>query len=217
MNDMLPPSDPPQRSQPDARVIPVEEQPQRYDNHQPLAQPSVSASTSGSSVFWAGIREIVGTVLPAILIALLIQLFLAQTTRIESYSMEPTLYEEQRLVIEKISYRLRLPERGEIVVLHPQDDGSVPLIKRVIGLPGETIAIHDNQVFIDGNPLEEPYLRVVTHGFYPPTLIPDNAVFVMGDNRDRSRDSRMFGTVPLEDLVGRALLRYWPFTDINLF
>lgn len=195
----------------------MEEQPQRYDSPDPLTQPSSGASTSGPSVFRAGIREIVGTVLPAILIALLIQLFLAQTTRIESYSMEPTLYEEQRLVIEKISYRLRLPERGEIVVLHPQDDGSVPLIKRVIGLPGETIAIHDDQVFIDGKPLEEPYLRVVTHGYYPPTLIPEDAVFVMGDNRDRSRDSRMFGTVPLDDLVGRALLRYWPFTDINFF
>ena len=195
----------------------MEEQPQRYDNHQPLSQPSISASTSGPSVFRAGIREIVGTVLPAILIALLIQLFLAQTTRIESYSMEPTLYEEQRLVIEKISYRLRLPERGEIVVLHPQDDGTVPLIKRVVGLPGETIAIHDDQVFIDGNPLEEPYLRVVTHGYYPPTLIPADAIFVMGDNRDRSRDSRMFGTVPLEDLVGRAFLRYWPFQDANIF
>ena len=217
MNDMLQPSDPSQRSHPDARVIPVEEQPQRYDGPQPLAQPSSGAPTSGSSVMRAGMREIVGTVLPAILIALLIQLFLAQTTRIESYSMEPTLYEEQRLVIEKISYRLRSPDRGEIVVLHPQDDGSVPLIKRVVGLPGETITIHDDQVFIDGKPLEEPYLRVVTHGFYPPTLIPDDAVFVMGDNRDRSRDSRMFGTVPLEDLVGRALLRYWPFQDANIF
>ena len=214
---MLPSSDPPQSSRPDARVIPVEEQPQRYDRPQPLAQQSFDAATSGPSALRAGMREIVGTVLPAIFIALLIQLFLAQTTRIESYSMEPTLYEDQRLVIEKVSYRLRVPERGEIVVLHPQDDGSVPLIKRVIGLPGETIAIHDDQVFIDGKPLAEPYLRVITHGFYPPTLIPDNAVFVMGDNRDRSRDSRMFGTVPLQDLVGRAILRYWPFQEAGLF
>ena len=93
----------------------------------------------------------------------------------------------------------------------------MPLIKRVIGLPGETIAIHDEQVFIDGEPLAEPYLRVVTHGFYPPTRIPDNTIFVMGDNRDRSRDSRMFGPVLLEDLVGRAVLRYWPLPDTGLF
>jgi signal peptidase I len=196
-------------------VIPVEAQPQRYDRPQSLPQPS-GAKSSGSFLL-AGVREIVGTVLPAILIALLIQLFLAQTTRIQSYSMEPTLYENQRLVIEKISYRLRAPERGEIVVIRPQDGDSVSLIKRVIGLPGETIAVHDEQVFIDGEPLAEPYLRVVTHGFYPPIRIPDDAIFVMGDNRDRSRDSRMFGPVSLEDLVGRAVLRYWPLPESGLF
>ncbi len=209
--------EPSHRSQPDARVIPVEEQPQRYDSPKPLPQQSLGSSNAGSSALWKGLREIVATVLPAILIALLIQLFLAQTTRIESFSMEPTLFEEQRLVIEKISYRLRLPERGEIVVIRPQDDGAIPLIKRVIGLPGETIAVHDEQVFIDGQPLEEPYLRVVTHGFYPITTIPDDAIFVMGDNRDRSRDSRMFGPVPVHDLIGRALLRYWPLQKAGIF
>lgn len=209
--------DPSHRSQPDARVIPVEEQPQRYDSPDPLTQQSVGIPNARGSALWSGIREIVATVLPAILIALLIQLFLAQTTRIESFSMEPTLFEKQRLVIEKVTYRLRSPERGEIVVIRPQDGGTVPLIKRVVGLPGETIAVHDDQVFIDGKPLEEPYLRVVTHGFYPITTIPDDAIFVMGDNRDRSRDSRMFGPVPLDDLVGRALLRYWPLQQADIF
>ncbi|HEY54249.1 MAG TPA: S26 family signal peptidase, partial [Caldilineae bacterium] len=100
---MHPSSEPSQRPQPDARVIPAEAQPQRYDRPQPLTQPS--GVKSSGSFLRAGAREIVGTVLPAILIALLIQLFLAQTTRIQSYSMEPTLYENQRLVIEKVSYR----------------------------------------------------------------------------------------------------------------
>ena len=214
---MYQPPEPSHRSQPDAHVIPVEEQPQRYDNPEPLPQQSAVIANARGSVLWKGMREIVATVLPAILIALLIQLFLAQTTRIESFSMEPTLFEEQRLVIEKVSYRLRLPERGEIIVIRPQDDGKIPLIKRVVGLPGETIAVHDDQVFIDGDPLEEPYLRVVTHGFYPITTIPDDAVFVMGDNRDRSRDSRMFGSVPVEDVIGRALLRYWPLAEADIF
>jgi len=211
------PPDPLHRSQPDARVIPVEEQPQRYDRPEPLAQQSGGVSNIGDSALWKGAREIVATVLPAILIALLIQLFLAQTTRIESFSMEPTLFEEQRLVIEKVTYRLRSPERGEIVVIRPQDGGTIPLIKRVVGLPGETIAVHDDRVFIDSKPLEEPYLRVVTHGFYPITTIPEDAIFVMGDNRDRSRDSRMFGPVPLDDIVGRALLRYWPLQQADIF
>lgn len=214
---MYPSSDPSPRSQPDARVIPVAEQPLRYDKPEPLPQRTGGVPDVRTSALWSGAREIIATVLPAILIALLIQLFLAQTTRIESFSMEPTLFEEQRLVIEKVTYRLRPPERGEIVVIRPQDGGTIPLIKRVVGLPGEIVAVHDDQVFIDGKPLEEPYLRVVTHGFYPITTIPDDAIFVMGDNRDRSRDSRMFGPVSLDDLIGRALLRYWPLQQADIF
>ena len=157
-----------------------------------------------------GVREVIGVIIPAILAALLIQVFVAQTTRVESYSMEPTLYERQRLVIEKISYHLHAPRRGDIVVLHAPDGGDIALIKRVIGLPGETIEVRNGQVLINGHPLQEPYLRTLTNGVFPLTPIPDDAIFVMGDNRDRSRDSRTFGPVPIEDVVGRAWLRYWP-------
>ena len=95
-------------------------------------------------------------------------------------------------------------------MLHAPDGGDIALIKRVIGLPGETIEVRNGQVLINGHPFQEPYLRTLTNGVFPLTPIPDDAIFVMGDNRDRSRDSRTFGPVPIEDVVGRAWLRYWP-------
>ncbi|RME85818.1 MAG: signal peptidase I [Caldilineae bacterium] len=163
-----------------------------------------------------GLREMVETVLPAVLIALLIHLFLAQATRVEGYSMEPTLYGHQRLVIEKISYHLHPPHRGDIVVLRVPGYGQDMLIKRVIGLPGETIEIKDGVVFINGQILPEPYLDGSARGNYPSTLIPPDYYFVMGDNRNNSNDSRSFGPVPRDAIVGRAWLRYWPPYELGL-
>ncbi len=176
----------------------------------------VETPTRGHAI-GSGVREILVTIVPALLIALLIHLFVAQATRVESYSMEPTLFEENRLIIDKISYRLRLPERGEIVVLDAPDGGDIPLIKRVIGLPGETISIRNSQVFINDKPLVESYLQTVTHGELPPTIIPETHIFVLGDNRDHSRDSRSFGPVALDELIGRAWFRYWPVKKIGFF
>jgi len=161
------------------------------------------------------IRELLEAVLPALIIVLVVNVFLAQATRVEGQSMDPNLHDNQRLIIEKITYRFRPPTRGEIVVLRrPQPD---PLIKRVVGLPGETVAIHDYQVYIDGKPLDEPYLTEITGGSMAPQIVPEDHVFVLGDNRDSSNDSRAFGMIPLEDIVGRAWVRYWPPGEIGLF
>lgn len=155
------------------------------------------------------LSEAVSTLLPAVLIAVVIHLFLAQATRVYGQSMEPTLHTDDRVIVEKISYRLHPPQRGDIVVV--KLNGTSPaLIKRIIGLPGETIAIHDGRVYINGAPLDEPYLHRPTHGYLPPTRIPPMHYFVLGDNRDASRDSRSFGPVPREAIVGRAFFRYWP-------
>jgi len=160
------------------------------------------------------VRELLEAVLPALVIVLVINVFLAQATRVEGQSMDPSLHNNQRIIIEKLSYRFRPPARGEIVVLRrPQPD---PLIKRVVGLPGETVAIHDNQVYVDREPLDEPYLRELTSGVMPPEVVPEGHVFVLGDNRDSSNDSRAFGMVPFEDIVGRAWVRYWPPREIGL-
>lgn len=205
---------------PDARIIRPEDQPERYDlpayTPPPVPQTSARVDAPSDSFIGQSLRELISTVLPAILIALLIHLFLAQATRVEGYSMEPTLYGHQRLVIEKVSYHLHPPRRGDIVVIHVPNYGREMLIKRVIALPGETIQVSNGQVFIDGQPLQEPYLRTVTRGDYPATTVPEGAVFVMGDNRNNSNDSRSFGPITFADIVGKAWVRYWPMSDLGL-
>lgn len=129
--------------------------------------------------------------------------------------MEPNLHNNQRLIIEKISYRFREPERGDIIVLRRPYRSSEPLIKRVIGLPGDTIEVRDGHVSINRNWYREPYLDQATLGSMAPTLVPEEHVFVLGDNRQASNDSRAFGFVPYSDIIGRAWLRYWPPSEMG--
>lgn len=157
------------------------------------------------------LRELVQTVLPAVLLAAVIHLFLAQATRVYGQSMEPNLHTNQRLIVEKISYRFHGPQRGDIVVLRqPGCDDCELLIKRVIGLAGEEISVHDGQVYVDGEPVQEPYLIQPTTGHFGPVRVPPLHVFVMGDNRGASNDSRVFGPVSREEILGRAWVSYWP-------
>ncbi|MCX7706657.1 MAG: signal peptidase I [Anaerolineae bacterium] len=166
---------------------------------------------------WAGalLRDMLGTILPAVVIALLIHAFLAQATRVYGQSMEPNLHTNERLVIEKLSYRFHAPRRGDVVVLHDPAGSPELLIKRVIGLPGERVTIANGRVFVDGRPIEEPYLTQETQGNGRSWTVPPFTVFVMGDNRSASRDSRVFGPVPLEQIVGRAVFRYWPLSEVG--
>ncbi len=155
------------------------------------------------------LREVAETVIPAIVIALLIHVFLAQATRVYGQSMEPNLHTDMRLVVEKLSYRLHTPQRGDIVVLRVRP-GDEMLIKRVIGLPGDQVEIHDGQVYVNGQALNEPYLNQETRGNLAPRVVPPLHVFVMGDNRRASNDSRSFGPVHIDNIVGKAWLSYWP-------
>ena len=159
---------------------------------------------------WAFVREVLVTLVPAVVIALVIHVFLAQSTIVLGQSMEPNLHDEQRLMVEKVSYRLHGPRRGDIVVLPDPTGGLIPLIKRVVGLPGERVTITNGRVYIDGVLLDEPYLTQGTQGDGRSWLVPPMQVFVLGDNRGNSKDSRYFGPVPLESLLGHAVLRFWP-------
>ena len=159
----------------------------------------------------------------AIAVALLIQQFLVKPYRIPSASMEDTLMIGDRVLVDRISWRFSDPERGDIVVFHPPFDGPV-LIKRIIGLPGDTISLKDGAVYINGQPLDEPYVRRVDGAAEPsepfsnglpwalqvPFKVPADSYFVMGDNRTDSGDSREFGPVKRSQFVGRAFARYWP-------
>ena len=168
-------------------------------------------------------REVLETIVPAVLIALLINLFLAQATRVYGQSMEPNLHTDQRLIIEKLSYNAYLrqylgftgPQRGDVVVIRLEPRQSELLIKRVIGLPGDEVFIHDGTVFVNGQALVEPYLIDPTTGTFGPMTVPPLHLFVLGDNRDFSNDSRYFGTVPLKGIIGRAWFSYWPPDQVH--
>jgi signal peptidase I len=163
------------------------------------------------------LRDVLETFLPALLIALLINVFVGQATRVEGQSMEPSLHTNQRLVVEKVSYRFHGPQRFDIVVLRLPSQGDELLIKRVIGLPGETVEIRNGQVYINGQQLDEPFTAEETRpGRYAKVTVPPLHVYVLGDNRNRSNDSRSFGPVPIENIVGRAWLSYWPPRNLGL-
>lgn len=157
------------------------------------------------------LREIVDT---AFLTALIFLLVNAATGRfqIESVSMQPALQEGERVIVDKISYLLGAPQRGDIVVLSIEGEPK-DLIKRIIGLPGETIELAGGIIYIDGQPLDEPYLAPGSTGAHRATRLGADEYFVMGDNRNNSRDSRSFGPIRREAIVGRAWIIYWPVTE----
>ena len=205
---------------PDAKIIPPSQQPQRYTPEMEYlpARPRIMRSApmvAEDPLALTVAREMLTTIVPALLIAIAIYLFLAQATRVEGFSMEPTLYGHQRLIIEKISYRFHEPKRGDIVVLQVPGFDEL-LIKRVVGLPGDRIEIKNGVVYINGTPLDEPYVNGVARGNYPLLTVPEGYIFVMGDNRNNSNDSRSFGPVAIENIVGRAWMRYWPLPKLRL-
>jgi len=156
------------------------------------------------------LREIAETLVPAVAIALLINIFLAQATQVLGQSMEPNLHSSQRVVIEKVTYRFfHGPRRGDVIVIQLPNQEDL-LIKRVVGLPGETIEVRKGQVYIAGEQLDEPWTINPGGGNYGPRTIPPLHVFVLGDNRGASNDSRNFGPVPIKHIVGRAWFSYWP-------
>jgi signal peptidase I len=156
------------------------------------------------------LREVAETVIPAVVIALIINLFLAQATQVLGQSMEPNLHSTQRVVVEKVTYRFfHGPRRGDIVVIALPEQSEM-LIKRVVGLPGESIEVRSGKVYIEGELLDEPWTVNPGGGSYGPRTIPPLHIFAMGDNRGASNDSRNFGPVAIEHIVGHAWFSYWP-------
>jgi len=162
------------------------------------------------------VKEILTTLIPALILAFLLTHFVGERVVVYSQSMEPNLHEEQQIIVEKVSCYFQMPERGDIVIVDVIGE-EIPLIKRVIGLPEEELEIKNNQVFINGQGLVEPYLADSTQRDFGPVYIPANHVFVMGDNRNYSRDSRMIGPVPIERITAKAWISIWPMNEIRIF
>ncbi len=145
----------------------------------------------------------------SIVLVAAVLLFVAQATIVQGLSMEPNLHGNDRLIIDKITYEFFEPQRGDIVVLEVAEI-DVPIIKRVIGLAGETIEIREGVVLVDGVRLDEPYLHGADLTDFGPVQVSAEHVFVLGDNRPISRDSRSFGPVDVYRIIGKARMRVWP-------
>ena len=220
-----PPPPPPAAAEPEAPDAPEEETPKKKRHS-----------------FW---RELPVLVVIAVVVALLIKTFLLLAFYIPSASMEPTLVEGDRVLVEKLSYRWGEPERGDVVVFEKEfgmpilaeeeDDpfwedigsalkglfgfptgGTQDFIKRVMAVEGDTIEGREGRVFVNGEPVDEPYLAEGTETSpFGAVEIPKDMIFVMGDNRGNSDDSRAFGPIPVDEVVGHAFLLLWPPSDFD--
>ena len=164
--------------------------------------------------------EIIKTLGTAAVLAFGIRAFVAEARYIPSSSMEPTLEINDRLIIEKISYRLRSPKRGDVVVFSPTDtlkqqDFKDAFIKRVIGLPGDLVEVRGGKVYVNNQPLREKYIEEAPEYKYGPEKVPDDQYLVLGDNRNNSYDSHYWGFVPRKNLIGRAIVRFWPLDRLG--
>lgn len=180
----------------------------------PLASPVITRSDEGRA-FWEEAKSFVRDLVFSVLVAVLVIVFVVQPVRVEGTSMLPHLHDGERIFVNKFIYRFERIERGDIVVFWYPNDPDKSFIKRVIGLPGETVSIRAGVVYINGQPLEEPYLDARYHlraeyENMPPKFVNNHYYFVMGDNRDSSNDSRQWGLVPEKYIYGKAIFRYWP-------
>ena len=157
----------------------------------------------------AFLREILITIILAVAIFLLFQTTI-QSFVIVGSSMEPNFHEGERLVINKVVYSFKEPERGDVIVFHRPNRRSADYIKRIIALPGETVEVKDGVVYINHMQLDEPYIKELPKYNLPEQKIPDNKYFVLGDNRNNSNDSHNGWTVPRQNIIGKAWLSIWP-------
>lgn len=160
------------------------------------------------------------TIATAAILAFGIRTFVAEARYIPSSSMEPTLQINDRLIIEKVSYKFHNPERGDIVVFNPTDtlrsqNFKDAFIKRVIGLPGDEIKVQAGKVYVNDKALEEDYIAQPPDYNFGPVTVPPDQYLVLGDNRNNSYDSHYWGFVPKDRLIGRAFVRFWPFNRLG--
>lgn len=187
---------------------------------QPSSPPTESKIPQASH--WGGWQGNLKMLAIALVIALTVRLWVAEPRFIPSSSMVPTLHIGDRLVVDKLSYHWRPPHRGDIVVFHPPGqlvnlgyDGRQAFIKRIIGEPGETLEVSHGQVLLNGQPLAEPYRLEAPLYETPALTVPPGYLFVLGDNRNDSNDSHVWGLLPQGNLIGRARFRFWPLNRLG--
>ena len=174
--------------------------------------PQPATGASASSWLRSELRGWARDLLLALGLAMVIIVFFYQPVKVEGTSMAPLLSDQERIFINKFVYRFEPIERGDIVVFWYPLDHSKSFIKRVVGLPGETVEIRQGRVYVNGRRLEEPYVppQVSDASTYGPVHVPPDEYFLMGDHRNSSNDSRVFGPVPSRYIYGKAVFVYWP-------
>lgn len=172
--------------------------------------------------------DIIETVVIALSIFLILYLFIMQPHQVNGVSMDPTFHNGEYVMTDKLSYKFGSPSRGDVVVFRAPPAANCPegngcdYIKRIIGLPGDTVEIKDNHIYINNIALEEPYIASTVHTYpgtytsHGPVIIPQNSYFCVGDNREHSSDSRAWGPVTFDHIVGKVFFRYWPPDRLGL-
>lgn len=170
------------------------------------------------SSFREELKDWIISIVVAVALAMFIRTFIVELYMVEGPSMRPTLINAERLVVNKFIYRFKQPVKGDIVVFRYPRDPSRDFIKRVIATEGDTVEIRDGRVYVNGQQLNETYILEKSRGSYPLSTVPGGTMFVMGDNRNNSEDSRFsdVGFVPLHMLKGKALMVFWPIGNARV-
>jgi signal peptidase I len=184
--------------------------------HKQDIQADTEEKTSVGKELFQWVLVIIG----AVILAFLIDTFVIVNAQIPSGSMENTIMTGDRVFGNRLAYKFSDPKRFDIIIFKYPDDESQLFIKRIIGLPGETVEIHDGNIYINGSdtPLEDVDIKEPMEGSFGPYTVPEGCYFVMGDNRNNSRDSRYWENtfVSEDEILGKAVLRYWPLNEIKL-
>ena len=167
----------------------------------------------------SGARRILLEIIETIVLALVLFMainFLTARIRVDGSSMEPNFHDGDYVIVNRMAYRFGDIQRGDVIVfpypLHEEDD----YIKRVIGLPGDHVAVYSGIVYVNGEAMTEPYIMEKPNTDLAEVIVPDGYVYVMGDNRNASSDSRSWGPLQIEKIIGKAVFRYWPFSTMGL-
>jgi len=163
------------------------------------------------------LREALEVAIMTLLLFILVHL-VVQNYYVNGPSMRPTLHTSEYILVDKAQYLFSKPQRGDVIVFEYPLDTNLDYVKRVIGVPGDTVSVQANgQVTVDGDAIKEPYVKDLDNPYEPATwVLKANQYFVLGDNRGDSSDSRDWGPVPSQDIIGKAVLVYWPFTDAHM-
>ncbi len=178
------------------------------DPQPPAVEPAEASQPQSGSGLGRFLLDIVETLLLAALLFWGIDKVSARI-RVDGYSMEPSLHNGEFIIVNRLAYRFGSPQRGDVIVfLYPRDP-TQEYIKRVIGLPGDRVRIAAGEVYVNDELLNEPYIAAAPR-YQSQWIVPENSLFVLGDNRNNSSDSHNWGPVPMEDVIGRAVVVYWP-------